>query len=71
MDHIVGRIQSVWLQPYLQRKVEGFVENLGQRTMKMIQSLYEDPSEMEGIHKHREEGADDADENEEKKSKIN
>jgi len=54
LDHVVGRIQSVWLQPFLQRKIEGVVLNFSQKAMKMVESLYEDPSDLEGIHKHRE-----------------
>ena len=47
VDHIVSRVNSAWVQPLLQRKVEGVVRALGRETIKFISSVTEDDEDVE------------------------
>jgi hypothetical protein len=47
VDHIVSRVNSAWVQPLLQRKVEGAVRALGRETAKFISSLTEDDEDID------------------------
>ena len=52
LEHVVSRINSAWLQPLVQRKVEGIVKSLGKTAVQLIGSLFED--DQEGLRLQRE-----------------
>ena len=72
LDHVSSRICSAWLQPLVQRKVEGIVKRVGKEAIQSIGSLFDD-DDQEGLSIQREQVKEETEkkQSEEDKKKKN
>lgn len=70
LEHVISRINSAWLQPLVQRKVEGAIKSVGKQAVQLIGSLFEDDQDGLGEQRQRV-GKDEAEKNKKASSKNN